>query len=177
MTLPSLKPRLLSGKLLVVVGIGLLALWIWYFTDLVRPMDIWDFCPLLVALALILLGVRFAGLGELLLAQAARSYKHDLVLALAFGILAELSLWWFLFHVVVDPESAERYRDLERLEEPGIRIGLAIYRYSYAHLGGRVSVHLADIFGFAVPITMWSLGALTLLRVVRFLQRPPAKPK
>jgi len=119
MTSAALKPRSLAGKLLVAIGIVLVALWMRYFVQLVRPIDVWDFCPLPVALTFILLGVRFAGLGELILARTAVSYNRDLVLGLAFGIFAELGLWSFLNFAVQDPETAERYLQLERLQEPG----------------------------------------------------------
>ncbi len=54
MTLTVVKPRVLVGKLLVVTGIALLILWLGYFLQLVRPVDIWDFCLLPAAFAAIL---------------------------------------------------------------------------------------------------------------------------
>lgn len=170
MTSTARKP--LIGKLLVVVGIALAALWICYFAQLARPIDVWDFCPLPVALTLILLGGRFAGLGQLILAQAAVSYKRDLVLALVLGTSAELSVWSFLHFAADDPETAERYLQLERLQEPGIKIGVAIARHSYAHLSVRLSIYLAEICAFTVLVTTWSLGAFAVLRTVWFLRSP-----
>jgi hypothetical protein len=168
---------LLVGELLALVGIGLLALWISYFAELVRPIDVWDFCPLPVALALILFGVWFTGLGDLILAWASESYKRDLAMALAFGILAELTLWGFFTHLDIDafvePETAQRYLALQSLPAPGF----AILKYLYFHLGIRLSPHLGLVFVFAVPIAMWSLGAFTLFRMVRFLPRLHPKSK
>jgi len=157
------------GKVLLVAGISLFALWIYYFVNLVRPTNLWDFCPLPVSLILILLGVRFAGLGELILAQTAVSYKRDLVLALAFGTLAELSLWAFLYFVVgSDPERAERYIALERLQDPAIKMALAVYRYSYTH-GVRLDPYVLSICGLIVLMAMWSFGTFVLLSIVRLL--------
>jgi hypothetical protein len=164
----AVKPRSLLGKLLLVAGIGLFALWTYYFVNLLRPIDLWDFCPLPVALALIALGIRFAGLGELTLAQRAVSYKRDLVVALALGTLAELSLWAFLYFVVgSDPEMAERYIALERLQDPAINMGLAVYRYSYAH-GVRLDPYIVSIGCLVILIAIWSLAAFALLRIARF---------
>ena len=173
MTSTTLKPFV--GKRLVVVGIALLALWVCYLTQLARPIDVWDFCPFPVAVALILLGVRFAGVGELILAQTTVSCKRDLVLGLAFGIFVELSLWSFLHFALDDPETAERYLQLERLQEPGVKIGLAIARCSYAQLGNRLSIHLANICAFMVLVATWSLGAFAVLRTVCFLRHPKSK--
>ena len=164
----AVKPRSLLGKLLLVAGIGLLALWAYYFVSLVRPTDVWDLSPLPVALALIVVGVRFAGFGELILAQGGVSYKRDLVLALPLGTLAELSLWAFLYFVVDgDPESAERWNALERLQDPAINMGLAVYRYSYAH-GVRLDPYMVSIGCLVILIAIWSLAAFALLRIARF---------
>jgi hypothetical protein len=161
--------RLLVEKLLLVAGIGLFAVWAYYFVNLVRPTDVWDFCPVPVSVALIAIGVRFVGLGELILAQIGVSYKRDLVFALALGTLFELSLSVFLFFVVGgDPEMAERYIALERLQEPGMKIGMAVYRYSYAH-GVRLDPYIASICGLIGLMAMWSFGAFVLLSIVRLL--------
>jgi hypothetical protein len=70
MTGRTLRHRLLAGKLLIAVGIGFLASWIYYFVALVRPIDYWDFSPLPVAAAAILIGIRIARHGERQLTQA-----------------------------------------------------------------------------------------------------------
>ena len=95
MTLTVVKPRLLVGQLLVVTGIALLILWVGYFGQLVRPIDIWDFCLLPAAFAAILIGVKVAPRGrllELVRTHVAVSCKRDLVLSLVIGALAVLSL-------------------------------------------------------------------------------------
>jgi hypothetical protein len=165
----AVKPRSLLGKLLLVAGIGLLALWAYYFVSLARPTDVWDLSPPPVALALIVVGVRFAGLGELILAQGGVSYKRDLVLALALGTLAELSLWAFLYFVVDgDPETAERWIALERLQEPGVKMGLTLFRYSYSHLGVRLDPYAVSVGVLLIQAAIWSSAAFALLRIARF---------
>jgi hypothetical protein len=158
MTSLDLKKSPLRGKVLLTAGIGLLALWAYYFVTLVRPRDLWDLCPLLVALALVGLGVRFAGLTELIMAQTV-SYKRDLALALALGTLVEVSLW--ALHV---------------LQEPGARIGLAVFRYSYSHLGVKLDPYAVSVGILIVLIAMWSLMAFALLGIVRLLWTRRAEP-
>jgi hypothetical protein len=177
MTSLDLKQRSLRGKILLTAGIGLLAFWAYYFVSLVRPTDIWDLCPLPIAVTLFVLGARFVGLGELILGHAAVSYKRDLALALALGTLVELSLWAFLFFVVGgDPESAERWNALERLQEPGIKIGLAAYRYSYSHLGVRLDPYAVSVCVLLVCAAIWSSAAFALLRAARLLWTRDAEP-
>ena len=171
MTPTTTEPRLLAGKILVVSGIVLFALWTYYFIQLVRPIDIWDFSPLPVALAVVLIGVKVTRLYDLMLARAAVSYKRDLALGLIIGTLTELSLWAFLYFAVNDPESAERYIPLERLEEPGVRVGLAIYRYAYSHVGNPWSRYVGTVCAFLVLIGIWSLVAFTLLRILWLFRR------
>jgi len=172
-----LKQRLLAGKALLAAGIGLFALWAYYFVTLVRPTDVWDLCPLAITLTLIALGVRFAGLGELILAQTAVSYKRDLVLALVLGTLVELGLWAFLYFVVGgDPDVAERWIALERLQEPGEKIGLAVWRYSYSHIGVRLDPYAIAVGVLIVLAAIWSSAAFALLRVGRLLLTRRAGP-
>jgi hypothetical protein len=97
------------------------------------------------------------------------------VLALALGTLAELSLWAFIFFTVDDSETTLKYIRLVRLQEPGIRIGEALFRRSYAHLGRTGSLWVAEGSAFAVLISIWSLGAFTVLRMVRFFRYPKSK--
>lgn len=168
MTLPGLNLRLLVGKLLIIAGIGLVAVWTCYFVQLVRPIDLWDFFPLSVALTVTLLGVKFTSLRELILAQSLVSYKRDLVSGLALGVLAELCLWAFLFFVVSDDlKMAEWYIRLERLQAPGRKVGVAIYRYSYSRLGGVASRYIGTLCAFMIPIAIWSLVAFAVLRIAR----------
>ena len=177
MILHDLTSRQLVGNLTLTAGIGLLALWAYYFVSLVRPTDVWDLSPLSLALALIAVGVRFAGLGELILGQAAVSYKRDLVLALVLGTLVELSLWAFLFFVVGDdPDSAERWIALERLQEPGVKMGLALFRYSYSHLGVRLDPYALSVGVLLVLTAIWSSAAFALLRIARFFGIRRAEP-
>jgi hypothetical protein len=159
MTSTDVKPRSLFGKLLLAAGIGLFALWAYYFVTLVRPTDVWDLCPLPVALAVILLGIRFAGLRELLLAHTAVSYKRDLALALALGTLVEVSLW-----------------ALDVLQEPGLKIGLALFRYSYSHLGVRLDPYAVSVGVLLVYAAIWSSAAFALLRTARLLWTRDAEP-
>ncbi|MBZ5608916.1 MAG: hypothetical protein LAP38_11695 [Acidobacteriia bacterium] len=166
------------GKSLIVTGIVLFALWTDYFLHLVRPMDIWDFCPLPLALTVVLIGFKLArfGLGELILAHAAVSYKRDLVLSLAIGGLAELSLLaFFNFVAGNDPEMAGRYIQLQRLQDPGATVGLAVFKYLYSHLGVSLSRDVGTFCAVAVLIAFWSLGVFAILTIFRFLRHAKSR--
>lgn len=135
MTLTVVNPRILVGKLLVVTGIALLILWAAYFLQLVRPVDIWDFCLLPAAFTAIFIGVKLAqrgGLLQLVPTLVAVSWKRDLVLSLVIGALAELSVWALFFF---DVEVADRYSLLARLQDPAETVGLAICRHATSTLG------------------------------------------
>jgi len=54
----------LLGKVLIIAGICLLAGWIYYFIQLERPIDRWDFCPIVVIVAAVLIGVKLVRRGE-----------------------------------------------------------------------------------------------------------------
>jgi hypothetical protein len=149
----------LTGKLLLTAGIALLALWAYYFDTLVRPTDLWDLCPLPVTVAIIVLGVRFARLGGLISGQAEVLYKRDLVLALALGTLVELSLW-----------------ALGRLQEPGIKIGLAVFRYSYSHFGVRLDPYAVSVGVLVAYAAIWSAAAFVSLRIARLVWTRRAEP-
>src|SRR5947207_13831448 len=168
MTSTNVKSRSLLGRLLLLAGIGLFGLWAYYFVSLARPTDVWDISPLPFALALIVVGARFVGLGELMFGRVAVSYKRDLVLALVLGTLVELTLWALLSFVVGgDPESAERWKALERLQEPGVRVGLAAYRYSYSHLGVRLDPYAISVGVLLLLAVIWSTAAFLSLRIAR----------
>jgi hypothetical protein len=131
----------------------------------VRPTDAWDLCPLPVALAAILIGIKLARLDFRLLAMIGVSYKRDLVIALAVGALVELALSaWVSLH-------PENHRQPEWLQEPALRIGLAIYRYSYSHIGNPGSIYVSTICAYMVVIAISSAGAFALLRVLGCLTR------
>jgi hypothetical protein len=176
MTPAVVRPRLLVGKLLVVAGIVLLILWVGYFGQLVRPIDIWDFCLLPAAFGAILIGVRVAPCGrllELVRTHIAVSGKRDLVLSLVFGAFAMLTLWAFLFFI--GDGLAERYSRLARLQYPGVTVGLAIYRHTYFHLGRSAGLYLAEVCAFLVLIAMWSFGFFLLLSAFRFIRQTESK--
>jgi hypothetical protein len=91
-----------------------------------------------------------------------------LVLALVLGTLFELSLWAFGFFFVGEhPEMAERFVALDRLQEPVIKVGLAVWRYSYAH-GVRLNPYIVSTGCLVLLAAIWSLGAFALLRIIRF---------
>jgi hypothetical protein len=170
-TLTAVKLRLLVGQLLVVTGIALLTLWAAYFGQLVRPIDIWDFCLLPAAFAATLIGARVAPRGrliELVRTHVAVSGRRDLVLSLVIGTLAVLILWALFFFI--DDGLAERYSKLARLQDPGVTVGLAVYRHTYFHLGRNASLYLAELCAFVVLIAMWSFGVFALLSIFRFLR-------
>jgi hypothetical protein len=58
----TLRHRTAVGVLLIVAGVVLFALWGWYFVHLVRPIDAWDFSPLPLSVASILVGATLGGL-------------------------------------------------------------------------------------------------------------------
>jgi len=170
---PATRRRRLACRLLVVAGVALFSCWAYYFLDLVRPVDVWDFSPLPVALAAILLGVKIARLDGRMLAMIGVSYRRDLAIALAIGTLVELVLWAL---TGPDPERAARYSELAKLQEPGVRIALAIYKYSYVHLGRTWSLWVAEPCAFLVLIAIWSASAFVLLCVVWFLRTSKTAP-
>jgi uncharacterized membrane protein len=69
-----------------------------------------------------------------------------------------------------DPERAERYIALERLQDPAIKIVLAAAKYSYAH-GVRLDPYFLSICGLMVLVGMWSFGAFALLRIARLFSK------
>jgi hypothetical protein len=108
-----------------------------------------------------------------MLAMIGISYRRDLAIALAIGTLVELVLWAL---TGPDPERAARYSELAKLQEPGVRIALAIYKYSYVHLGRTWSLWVAEPCAFLVLIAIWSASAFALLRVVWFLRTSKTAP-
>jgi hypothetical protein len=173
MTVPAPRRPSLAGRLLIVAGVGLFSLWVYYFLNLVRPVDAWDFCALPMAMASILIGVKIAGLDQRLLTMIGVSYKRDVTIALAIGALVEFTLW-----VLTGPdlERATRYSQLARLQEPGVRIGLTIYKHASPHLGRTWSLWVAEPCAFLVLIAIWSASAFALLRVVWFLRTSKTAP-
>jgi hypothetical protein len=146
MTEPAVRRRSLAGRLLIVAGIGLFFLWAYYFLDLVRNTDAWDLCPLPVALAAILIGIKLVRLDVRILAMIGVSYKRDLAIALAIGALVELILWALTGLV---PQMAARFSQLERLQEPSLRIALVIIGTRIITLGG------LGLFGSRNPVAFW----------------------
>jgi hypothetical protein len=161
MTLSARQPRLLLGRLLIVVSVVLLALWVCYVV-LLGLADVWDFCPLAVALAVLVIGVRLARLGKPIPCLFGVSWKRDLVLGLAIGALAELVLW-FLINF--------GHMQLERLQEPGFKTAMAIYRRLRLHHEHTLTVYFASACAFAVLIAMWTMGAFALLSIIRSFRR------
>ena len=90
---PASRRRQLACRLLVVAGVALFSCWAYYFLDLVRPVDPWDLCPLPVALAAILIGIKLTRLDGRILAMIGVSYKRDVAIAFAIGMLVELVFW------------------------------------------------------------------------------------
>lgn len=172
MTAPVIRRSPAAGKLLIVVGIALLFSWAYYFLNLVRPVDAWDFCPLPFAFATLLIGIKLARLDRRILAMIGLTYKRDLAFALAVGTLAEAVLWAL---TGPDPERAARFIELAKLQEPGVRSGLAIYRHLYAHLGRTGSLWIAEPSVFVVLIAIWSAGAFALLCIVRVIRNASSR--
>jgi hypothetical protein len=172
MTVPATRRRSRAGRFLIGAGVGLFSPWAYYFLNLVRPADAWDFSPLPVALGAILIGIRRARLDVRLPAMIGVSYRRDLAIALVTGMLVELILWLL---TGPDPERAARYSQLARLQEPGVRIGLAVYKQSYSHLGRTLSLWIAELFVFLVLIAIWSTGAFALFCILRFVRNASSR--
>lgn len=170
----TLQRRSRAGTLLTIAGLGLLALWAYYFIPLARPADVWDYSPLIVVLPTILVGVKLAKLHEPILAQLGRSYKRDLAIAFAIGALAELSVWAFLLFWRADLQTADLYYTLENLQLPA-EIAMPIYRYAYPVLGNTSARHFTVFCGFAVLIAIWSAGTFVLLLIIRIFRRMRSK--
>ena len=168
----AVAPRFFIGKVVTTAGTGILSLWVYYFAGLVRATDYWDLLPLFIALVTIFAGIKLTRLDTPILSKIGVSYKRDIAIALAIGTAVELGLWGFLFPEVVDPETAERHLGLYRLQEPAEKIALATWKHSRLHFGISLNPFLVSIVGLVALITMWSLGALALLLMLRFLQLP-----
>jgi len=164
------QPRLLSGRFFIILGIILFVLWLWYFVPLVRPTDVWDLIPLVLALTSLLIGIKLVRLGKRILDQFGVSWRRDLLLAVVIGAVGELSLWFYLSFIGID----EYHTRLERLQEPGYRIALDIYWILRRHHERTLTVvALAALSAWVVLVAMWSVGAFALLSIVRFARRRP----
>ncbi len=172
MTEPAIRRRSLAGRLLIVAGVALFSYWAYYFLDLVRERDAWDFVPLPVALAAILIGVKLAQLNGRILAMIGVSFKRDLAVATVIGTLVEIILWALISR---DPEIAARFIHLELIQKFALRIAMAVYRYSYFRIGNPGSRYLASVGGFAILIAIWSSGAFVLLRIFWFLRNASSR--
>jgi hypothetical protein len=175
MTAPGIRRPSVAGKLLIVAGIALLFCWAYYFLNLVRPVDVWDFCPIPFALTALLIGIKRTRLRWRVFAMIGVSYKRALCISIFIGALVEFGLWTFLFFEVRDPDTAERYLQQERLQEPGMRIGEAVYKYSYPHLGRTWALWIAGPCFFLVLIAIWSAGVFALLCIVRSIRNAASR--
>jgi len=155
------QPRLLFGILLIILSIILLGLWVWYVV-LLGVADVWDFCPVAVALAVLLIGVELTPVGRPILGPLGMSWKRDLVLGLAIGALGELILW-FLINF--------GHMQLERLQEPGFKTAMALYTHLRPYHEHTLTVYIASVCAFIVLTAMWSIAAFALLSIVRFVRR------
>jgi hypothetical protein len=179
MSLPTLG-RMVAGNLLIVSGMGLLAAWTDYFWVLmlplkgVVPIDLWDISPLPLAIAAILTGIQpapalprycFKKVKANLVTCLHASYKRCLVIAFVAGGLIEFVLW--LLGYVMSMLSRVTIW-LDRLQEPGERIGLFVFWHTFKPPNHPWSTLIGVVCGFAVLIAMWSI-TLALLWSARFL--------
>jgi len=98
--------------------------------------------------------------------------KRDLLLAFAGGVVIEFVLWLlFYLAVTAEPPTIEQYMWLDRLQEPGRAIGIAISRGLYGRFGSTTPrVWIGLICGFSFLIAAWSVGVFIVLNIFRVLR-------
>jgi hypothetical protein len=111
--------RLIGGRLLIVAGLLLLAVWVKYIAAIQAVPDLLDISPLLVAIVVVALGVWLApvrGWTRQLVSCIAVYWKRDLVLSLAVAAIVVAILGPGLYYLGIDNPLILR---LGRLQEPG----------------------------------------------------------
>src|SRR4030095_1974090 len=93
--------------LMLVAGVALFAYWAWYFIQLVRPMSAWDFSPLPLSVASILVGATLGGL-RVSASVAGPTLKRATVRSLAVGAFVAIGLN-VLFNAVAGPTTIDSY--------------------------------------------------------------------
>jgi hypothetical protein len=153
------------GMLLTVAGVLLFTFWAWYFIDLVRPTDVWDFSPIPVAVASIFVGATLGGLG--VSASIARpTLKRDAVRSLAIGAFVAVGLN-VLFNAVADPTTIDRYLWLSELQEPGGYVARKIALFLYPVVGYPWNVRVAVPCGYAILVGQWTVVTLAISIIFR----------
>jgi hypothetical protein len=161
----TLRHRTAVGVLLIVAGVVLFALWGWYFVHLVRPIDAWDFSPLPLSVASILVGATLGGL-RVSASVAGPKLKRDTVRSLAVGAFVAIGLN-VLFNAVAGPTTIDSYLWLSELQEPGGYVAEKIARFLYPAVGYSWSVRVAVPCGYAILVAQWAFATLALTILIR----------
>jgi hypothetical protein len=100
------------------------------------------------------------------------NYKRDIPVAVAGGILIEVLLWLpFYLAVTAGPTVIDQFMWLDRLQESGRAIGIAVWRSLYGLVGSStVRSWIGSICGFSVLIAVWSVGVFVFLNAFRFVR-------
>jgi hypothetical protein len=161
----TLRHRTAIGMLLMVAGVALFACWAWYFIHLVRPIDVWDFSPLSLSVASILVG---AALGKLRVSVsvARPTLKRDAVRSLAVGAFIAVGLN-ILFNSIADPTTIDSYLWLSELQDAGGYVARKIALFMYPVVGYPWSVRVAVPFGYATLVAQWTVAVLAITLLIR----------
>jgi hypothetical protein len=157
--------RLIGGRVLIVAGLLLFAMWVKYIAGIQAVPDLLDVAPLLVAIAVVALGVwlaPFRGWTGQVVSSLAVSWKRDLALSLAVAVIVVAILGPGVYYLGIDTPLVW---SLEALQAPGAAGAMAIYRGL-----GRWSLHLAVGCGFVILVAMWTGGVFVLLSAVRVMR-------
>ena len=150
---------------MLVAGVALFAYWAWYFIHLVRPIDAWDFSPLPLSVASILVGATLGGL-RVSGSVAGPTLKRDTVRSLAVGAFVAIGLN-VLFNAVAGPTTIDSYLWLSKLQEPGAYVAEKIARFLYPVLGYPWNVRLAVPCGYAILMAQWMVATLAITILIR----------
>jgi FtsH-binding integral membrane protein len=165
------KMRLIGGRALLLAGLVVFVMWVKYIAYVQGLPDPLDLSPLVLAVAILALGVWLAPVRGLS-ALVPMSYERALLLSLGFAVVVEIVFGPVIYHLVInDPIQSPLIWRLEGLQKPGASVGLAIYRHVRGQLGFALGRDLAVTAGFAVMIAMWTGGTFALLSVLRLLRR------
>lgn len=97
--------------------------------------------------------------------------KRDIAISFLAGALIEFACWLFCYLAISDPESTERFIEIWRFQNIGVRPALSLYRHLYPFLGISAR-YVAIVFVFAVLIAVCSTGAFLVLAAIRFTSSP-----
>jgi hypothetical protein len=161
----STQNRTAFGVLSIFAGVVLFALWGWYFVHLVRPIDVWDFSPLPLPVASILVGVTLGGL-SVIPSIARPTLKRDAVRSLGVGAFVGIGLN-VLFNAVADPTTIDSYLWLSELQDPGAYVAGKIALFLHPVVGYPWSVRVAVPCGYTILVAQWTVATLAITILIR----------